>query len=95
MRDARAANMNRQALRRILVNPYSESARVIASGLFLENRTSNCEIDQKISDLILVEAAGVEPASEIVSSKETPCVVEFRWCSRYALRTDKMRAALA
>ena len=27
---------------------------------------------------LLVEAAGVEPASEIVVSRETPCSVEFR-----------------
>ena len=27
---------------------------------------------------IMVEAAGVEPASEIVVSRETPCLVEFR-----------------
>jgi hypothetical protein len=31
-----------------------------------------------INDLNMVEAAGVEPASEIHVSRETPCVVEFR-----------------
>ena len=30
------------------------------------------------SEVKLVEAAGVEPASEIHVSRETPCVVEFR-----------------
>ena len=29
----------------------------------------------------MVEAAGVEPASEILVSKETPCVVAFRMVS--------------
>ena len=42
----------------------------------------------------MVEAAGVEPASEIVVNKETPCSVAFRKVSRCALRTDKMRALL-
>jgi hypothetical protein len=31
-----------------------------------------------IKALVLVEAAGVEPASEIEVSKETPCSAEFR-----------------
>jgi hypothetical protein len=43
----------------------------------------------------MVEAAGVEPASEITSSKETPCVVAFDWDSLCALGTDKIRASLA
>jgi len=43
---------------------------------------------------MMVEAAGVEPASEIVVNKETPCSVAFRKVSRCALRTDKMRALL-
>src|SRR6185437_3483344 len=32
----------------------------------------------KISNLKLVEAAGVEPASEIIVSRENPCSVRFR-----------------
>jgi hypothetical protein len=39
---------------------------------------------------ILVEAAGVEPASEILVSRETPCVV-YSEISLPALRTDKKR----
>ena len=39
----------------------------------------------------MVEAAGVEPASEIQVSKESPCVVAFRLFSCDALRTDKIR----
>ncbi len=42
----------------------------------------------KISNLKLVEAAGVEPASEIVVSRETPCVV-YSEISLPQLRTDK------
>ena len=45
----------------------------------------------KKSNLELVEAAGVEPASEIQVSKESPCVVRFRLVSCDALRTDKIR----
>ncbi len=45
----------------------------------------------KINNLTMVEAAGVEPASEILVSKETPCVVAFRLVSCDALRTDKIR----
>jgi len=45
----------------------------------------------KLNSLIMVEAAGVEPASEILVSKETPCVVRFRLVSCDALRTDKIR----
>jgi hypothetical protein len=44
----------------------------------------------KISNLQLVEAAGVEPASEIAVSQESPCSVRFRMFSPHALRTDKM-----
>ena len=42
----------------------------------------------------LVEAAGVEPASEIDVSQESPCSVRFRMFSLQALRTDKMRLKL-
>jgi hypothetical protein len=42
----------------------------------------------------LVEAAGVEPASEIAVSLESPCSVRFRMYSPQALRTDKMRLKL-
>ena len=38
----------------------------------------------------LVEAAGVEPASEIAVSQECPCSVRFRMFSPAGLRTDKM-----
>jgi len=31
-----------------------------------------------INDLFMVEAAGVEPASEIAVSQESPCSVQFR-----------------
>jgi len=47
----------------------------------------------KISNLGLVEAAGVEPASEIVVSQETPCSVRSI-VSLPALRTDKKRLKL-
>jgi hypothetical protein len=40
-----------------------------------------------------VEAAGVEPASEIVVSRETPCVV-YSVNSLQALRIDKKRLKL-
>jgi len=43
---------------------------------------------------LLVEAAGVEPASEIAVSQESPCSVRFRMFSPPALRTDKMRRKL-
>ncbi len=43
--------------------------------------------------LNLVEAAGVEPASEIVVSQETPCSVRSK-VSLPALRTDKKRLKL-
>ena len=42
----------------------------------------------------MVEAAGVEPASEIVVSQEIPCCVRFRMFSPHTLRTDKMRMKL-
>jgi hypothetical protein len=42
----------------------------------------------------LVEAAGVEPASEIIVSQENPCSVQFRMVSPLTLRTDKMRQKL-
>ncbi len=42
----------------------------------------------------LVEAAGVEPASEIAVSQESPCSVQFRLISPLTLRTDKMRQKL-
>ena len=38
----------------------------------------------------MVEAAGVEPASEIAVSQECPCCVRFRMFSPAGLRTDKM-----
>ena len=44
---------------------------------------------------LCVEAAGVEPASEIAVSRENPCSVRFRMFSLRALRTDKMRRKLA
>ena len=42
----------------------------------------------------MVEAAGVEPASEIAVSRENPCSVRFRMFSPHTLRTDKMRMKL-
>ena len=48
----------------------------------------------KISNLELVEAAGVEPASEIAVSQESSCFVRFLVFSPHALRTDKMRIKL-
>jgi len=42
----------------------------------------------------MVEAAGVEPASEITVSQESPCSVQFRLISPLTLRTDKMRQKL-
>ena len=42
----------------------------------------------------MVEAAGVEPASEIAVSQECACSVRFRMFSPHALRTDKMRMKL-
>ena len=43
---------------------------------------------------LLVEAAGVEPASEIAVSRESPCCVRFDWFRSRRLRTDKMRRKL-
>ena len=43
---------------------------------------------------LLVEAAGVEPASEIVVSQESSCFVRFLLVSLPTLRTDKMRRQL-
>ena len=43
---------------------------------------------------VLVEAAGVEPASEIAVSQESSCFVRFLLFSPHALRTDKMRMEL-
>ncbi len=48
----------------------------------------------KKTELGLVEAAGVEPASEIDVSRENPCSVRFRMVSPQTLRTDKMRLKL-
>ena len=42
----------------------------------------------------MVEAAGVEPASEIAVSREHSCFVRFRMFSPQELRTDKMRLKL-
>ena len=42
----------------------------------------------------MVEAAGVEPASEIAVSQEGSCFVRFLVFSPHALRTDKMRRKL-
>jgi len=42
----------------------------------------------------MVEAAGVEPASEIVVSQESSCFVRFLLVSLPTLRTDKMRRKL-
>jgi len=39
----------------------------------------------------LVEAAGVEPASEIVVSQETPCSVRFR--RFHFIRSERTRCA--
>ena len=44
--------------------------------------------------MLLVEAAGVEPASEIAVSRESPCCVRFNWFRSRRLRTDKMRREL-
>ena len=41
-------------------------------------------------NMLVVEAAGVEPASEIAVSQECPCSVRFRMFSPPGLRTDKM-----
>ena len=49
---------------------------------------------KKRKNLSMVEAAGVEPASEIAVSQESPCCVRFRMFSPHTLRTDKMRMKL-
>ena len=65
---------------RLRTNHVQKSALILSifAKLFVEN------------DLKLVEAAGVEPASEIVVSQETPCVVTSV-ISLSALRSDKKR----
>jgi hypothetical protein len=47
-----------------------------------------------VNDLFMVEAAGVEPASEIAVSQECSCFARFLLVSLPALRTDKMRRKL-
>jgi hypothetical protein len=47
-----------------------------------------------IKYLLVVEAAGVEPASEIAVSQESSCFVRFLLVSPPQLRTDKMRREL-
>ena len=42
----------------------------------------------------MVEAAGVEPASEIAVSQESSCFVQFLLDSPPQLRMDKMRREL-
>ena len=49
---------------------------------------------KKRKNLSMVEAAGVEPASEIAVSQESSCFVRFRMFSPHTLRTDKMRIKL-
>src|SRR5882757_4819360 len=47
---------------------------------YVQKRASKLTLEDKklkINNLNLVEAAGVEPASEIVVNRETPCVVAF------------------
>ena len=56
-----------------------------------------CSQSCTVLDLIklrMVEAAGVEPASEIAVSQESPCCVRFRMFLPHTLRTDKMRMKL-
>jgi hypothetical protein len=50
--------------------------RVIVRVSYLERK--RWSMSMKINYLSVVEAAGVEPASEIHVSRETPCLVEFR-----------------
>jgi len=45
----------------------------------------------KTSNLIMVEAAGVEPASEIAVSRENPCSVRFR--GFHSWRSERTRCA--
>jgi hypothetical protein len=54
----------------------------------------SAEAPAQNSGVALVEAAGVEPASEIAVSQECPCSVAFRMFSPPSLRTDKMRRKL-
>jgi len=64
---------------------------------YVQNCTSILPMEDKllkISNLELVEAAGVEPASEIVVSQECSCFVRFVLGSLLALRTDKIRQKL-
>jgi len=79
----------------LMVTPFLRSLEVSQSARKLFEEDSIFLITCVVScTLNLVEAAGVEPASEIVVNKETPCSVAFRKVSRCALRTDKMRTLL-
>jgi len=60
--------------------------------LFAYSALSMCKL-LKMSKL-MVEAAGVEPASEIAVSQESSCFVRFLLVSPPELRTDKMRREL-
>jgi len=51
-------------------------------------------MSERLLHAMLVEAAGVEPASEIAVSRESPCCVRFDWFRSRRLRTDKMRRKL-
>jgi hypothetical protein len=42
-----------------------------------------------VNDLMMVEAAGVEPASERASNREPSCFFQFIFVSSSTLRTDK------
>ena len=61
---------------------------------FLPSHQKNCWNSYQKNYWKLVEAAGVEPASEIAVSREDPCSVQFRMFSPQTLRTDKMRLKL-
>ncbi len=79
----------------LMVTPFLRSLEVSLRARKLFEEDSIFLITCVVScTLNLVEAAGVEPASEIVVNKETPCSVAFRKVSRCALRTDKMRTLL-
>ncbi len=41
------------------------------------------------NDLSMVEAAGVEPASEIAVSRESPCCVRFDWVRSATLKNGQ------
>jgi hypothetical protein len=43
----------------------------------------------KTNNLVMVEAAGVEPASEKTSNRELSCFFRFIFVSSSTLRTDK------